>query len=331
MRIGISVVAIVLLSLAVFTACFRPGPPVREQPETDTDKMLAPEVSEQMEADARKQLAFASLIERLPKGTPRTPTKALSSEAKERWENLDQQLAAEQAGRAKVLKELHERTRKFFVESPGAGPMRRMETPEELLMDVWYGFSGAPVQHELPKQPGEPADFPVSPGEPLSRIDPNALFHLYHDNGMSYFLYPRGFGYVKDRAHVAGFKSHGFRSNPSYPTWRIENWPWRVQHIQLVGILSHEQPVVYLTDKLPSMEQVRQGKTRTLDYFEESALPALREGEDLFIASKGETVRVMGALRATKTCQQCHDAEVGDLLGAFSYTLRRAPTRNQDE
>ena len=79
------------------------------------------------------------------------------------------------------------------------------------------------------------------------------------------------------------------------------------------------------------MEQIRQGKTRTLDGFEEAALPTLREGEDLFIASKGETVRMLGALRATKTCQQCHDADVGDLLGAFSYTLRRAPSVKQAE
>ena len=145
---------------------------------------------------------------------------------------------------------------------------------------------------------------------------------------MSDFLYPRGFGYVKDRAHVAGFKPHGFRSRG----WTVnESRRWRVQHIQLVGILSHEKPLVYLTDKLPSMEQIRQGKTRALDFFEEAALPALRGGEDLFLASKGETVRMLGALRATKTCQQCHDAEVGDLLGAFSYTLRRAPGGRRGE
>jgi hypothetical protein len=157
----------------------------------------------------------------------------------------------------------------------------------------------------------------------LSRVEPNGEFYHYHKGGAHDFLYPRGFGYVKDRAHVAGFKSHGFRSDP-YPAWRSENWRWRIEHVQLVGILSHEQPVVYLTDKLPSMEQIRQGKTRKLDYFEEAALPTLREGEDLFIVSKGETVRMLGALRATKTCLQCHDAAVGDLLGAFSYVLQRA-------
>jgi hypothetical protein len=36
--------------------------------------------------------------------------------------------------------------------------------------------------------------------------------------------------------------------------------------------------VVYLTDKLSSVEQVHQGKTRPPDYFEEAALPALRDG-----------------------------------------------------
>jgi hypothetical protein len=270
-----------------------------------------------MEADAREKLAFESLLERLPKGKPISPTKPLSPEATTRWDALEKDLATWQDQRAKLLKELHEKTRQFFVESPGSGPVRRMLTPEEILMDEWQN-------PRAPDQPGEMAAFPLSAGEPLSRVEPNGEFYHYLKGGLSDFLYPRGFGYVKDRAHVAGFKSHGFRSD-AYPAWRSEYWRWSVQHIQLVGILSHENPVVYLTDKLPSMEQVRQGKTRPLDYFEEAGLPVLRDGEDLFLASKGETLRMLGALRATKTCQQCHDAEIGDLLGAFSYAFRRAP------
>jgi hypothetical protein len=70
------------------------------------------------------------------------------------------------------------------------------------------------------------------------------------------------------------------------------------------------------------MEQIRQGKTRPLDFFEAGGLPSLRNGEDLYIVSKGDTLRMLGSLRATKTCQQCHEANIGDLLGAFSYTLR---------
>jgi hypothetical protein len=307
MRIGISVAAVVLLTL-VAVACFVPDLkrfwPFSGNPSAET--------AEQKEADARKELAFASLTERLPKGKSIPPVKALDAEAKKRWEILDQTLGYFQDGRAELLKALHEKTRKFFVESPGAGPSRMVLTPETILLDSRQGMADPP-------QPGAPPDFPVSAGETLDLIRPGSELYSHHERGLINFLYPSGFGYIKDREHVAGFKPHGFRFL-GVP----ESDRWRIHHVQLVGILSHEEPVVYLTDKLPSMEQVRQGKTRALDYFEEAALPSLRDGEDLYVVSKDDTLRMLGALRATKTCQKCHDAEIGDLLGAFSYTLRPA-------
>src|SRR5262249_21674147 len=251
MRLRTLVAVVVLLGLAGLVAFFLLGPRADEQ-RAYAPRKLAPEVSARMEADARKKLAFESLTERLPKGKPVSPTRPIGPEAKERWERLDNELATWQMPRAKLLQELHEKTRKFFVESPGEGAMRRQLTPEEILLDEFNGAAGTT------DQPGEQADFPLSPGEPLSRVEPNRDFYHYHSDGVSNFLYPRGFGHVQDRAHVAGFKSHGFRSD-AYPAWRVENWSWRFQYIQLVGILSHETPVVYLTDQLPSMEQVRQG------------------------------------------------------------------------
>jgi hypothetical protein len=270
---------------------------------------------EQKEADARKTLPFESLVERLPKGKPIPPVFPLSAESKKRWEIMDDNLSSDLERRAESLKALHEKTRKLFVESPGAGARRPiiLQSDEDLLYDKSY------FAREDADQPGKPANFPMSPGESLARVMPDDEFYFYHDIGLSDFLHPSGFGYIKDRQHVAGFKSHGFRSLgvPAHESKR-----WRIHHVQLVGILQHEQPVVYLTDKLPSMEQVRQGKVRELDFFEEAALPALRRGDDLYIVNKDSTIRMLGALRATKTCQKCHDAEIGDLLGAFSYTLR---------
>src|SRR5262245_6971224 len=187
MRIGTSVAVIVLLSLAVFVAFFSLGPRAREQKKADARKK-GTEILAQ-------DFPFESLIERLPKGKPLPPTKALSSEATKRWEILDQDLASSQDHRAKLLKDLHEKTRKFFVESPGAGPERRLLTPGEILLGDWQDAGAL-------DQPGEPADFPLSPGEPLSHVEPNAEFYYYHKDGLLNFLYPRGFGYVKDRAHV---------------------------------------------------------------------------------------------------------------------------------
>ena len=39
--------------------------------------------------------------------------------------------------------------------------------------------------------------------------------------------------------------------------------------------------------------------------------------------SDGDGVRMVGAIRSTTQCVSCHDCERGDLLGAFSYTLKR--------
>jgi hypothetical protein len=314
MRIKISLAAIALLTFAVVGAYFTPDlRRLWSVPDNPAVKVVQPKPldAEEKEADARKKLAFVSLIERLPKGKAITPAKALNAEAKKRWEILDGNLAANQDERAGLLKALHEKTRRFFVESPGAGFSRNIVIPPEHILLYDY-------ESDLP-QPGEPAGFPVSPGETLTRVNPDSELHLQHKSELNNFLYPGGFGYVKDRGNVAGFKSHRFRWKPG------SSQRWSIQHVQLVGILTHEEPVVYLTDKLPSMEQVRQGKIRPLDFFEEVALPSLRDGEDLYIVSKDNTLRMLGALRATKTCQKCHDAEIGDLLGAFSYTLRPAP------
>ena len=99
--------------------------------------------------------------------------------------------------------------------------------------------------------------------------------------------------------------------------------------VLLVGILKHDQPLVYLSDKLPSMDLLRNGHTRELDSFEEAGLATLKGGEDLCIVERDDTLRMLGALRATAQCLKCHDASTGDLLGAFSYTLRYGPVAPQ--
>jgi hypothetical protein len=63
-------------------------------------------------------------------------------------------------------------------------------------------------------------------------------------------------------------------------------------------------------------------ETRPLDVFETVGVAELRAGKDLFIRTRGNVIRMLGALRATGECLRCHsDNKKGDLLGAFSYTL----------
>jgi hypothetical protein len=234
-----------------------------------------------------------------------------------RWEETDRTFAAGARTRADVFRALHERTRELFLDSPGAGSGRVfVRTDESILLMEDRDWS-------YPPQPGPPADFPDSPGESLAVVPADAEFHELHAGWLFDFLFPDGFGYVRDRDHVAGFRSHGFRFCGPLP---FERRRWELRHVQLVGMLGQSAPVVYMTDRLPSMDQVRQGKTRAPDPFETAGLAALGGSEDLYLAQRGDTVRMLGAVRATRVCQQCHEAAIGDLLGALSYTLDPAGT-----
>ena len=81
---------------------------------------------------------------------------------------------------------------------------------------------------------------------------------------------PRGFGYIKDRRHVAGFETHRFSQVPA------PAGAWKVRTLELVSLLLHDEPAVYVSDHLPRMEHRSGIPTRPLDRFERFGLGALR-------------------------------------------------------
>jgi len=98
---------------------------------------------------------------------------------------------------------------------------------------------------------------------------------------------------------------------------------WEIKSLDLVGLVMHETPTVYISEKLPQMTELSKRPTREMDVFEMEGLEELMSGKDLYIRTKDEVVRVLGPVRAGKACMNCHtDVKEGDMLGAFSYTLR---------
>jgi hypothetical protein len=97
---------------------------------------------------------------------------------------------------------------------------------------------------------------------------------------------------------------------------------WNVVALDLVGLATHDEPVAYVSKQLPKMKELKNSPTRPLDVFETLALDRLHAGDDLFVRRAGTDVRVLGSLRAADQCLRCHGGARGDLLGAFSYTLR---------
>lgn len=139
-----------------------------------------------------------------------------------------------------------------------------------------------------------------------------------HSSNVLHFVNIAGFGFMKDRNHVAGFQPHQFNK-------LAEPAAWKVQRLKLLGLLLAAEPRVYVTAELPRMGKIRTAPTRLLDAFEAVGLARLRGGEELFIREAPQGIRMLGAVRCVKQCIACHGGERGDLLGAFSYLLTKMP------
>ena len=164
-----------------------------------------------------------------------------------------------------------------------------------------------------------------SAAEPSTGARFPAASHGYnlHDSGVAQFVDQDRLGYAKGRDYVVGFEAHGFQSMPKIAESDSVERQWLVAKLELVSLLKHPEPRVYVSDQLPQMDQLKNVPTRALDAFEAGSLKSLQTDEDLVVDEKPNTVRMLGALRAGRSCLECHSVERGTLLGAFSYELRR--------
>jgi len=88
--------------------------------------------------------------------------------------------------------------------------------------------------------------------------------------------------------------------------------------------------VAYVSKNLPQMDELRAAPTRPLDPFEQQSINRLRADEDVMIDETPARIRMIGSLRASKTCLECHSVRRGDLLGALTYELvPTKPTRKK--
>jgi hypothetical protein len=108
------------------------------------------------------------------------------------------------------------------------------------------------------------------------------------------------------------------------PPTPLPQGTWWVRNIDLVGLVKHDRPVVYVSEKVLEMTDLKDVPKRKLDRFEVAGLEKLQGGEDLFARKQKDTIRLLGSVRAQKECLSCHDGGEGKLLGAFSYTLRNS-------
>lgn len=231
-----------------------------------------------------------------------------------------------QKDRALALRRIHADYVLQFVDAPGLGVGRRIrpstrwieleEVPPVRL--AWRAYED-PLQVDPGLGPKLAAS--TGPNGPAPGTPADAALGEMHRTSFLDFIYLKGFGYVKDRDHVAGFVSHRFRQLPEVDPGRKS--VWSVNSLDLVSLLKHPDPVAYVSENLPRMDELPDASVRALNSFETSALIALRRGEDLEIQRNQDHIRMLGSIRAAKQCIECHQVQRGHLLGAFSYTLHR--------
>jgi len=259
-------------------------------------------------ARLREKYPMESMEQRLPEPRHNIPHFPLPDEATKRLDRLEIDVSTGNI-REYTLQVLHERQVRDFTDAPGFGVARMMRPREEYLKIRRRSEEPIPQPAPVRASAGVEEKTPWEPKRPESD-----LYDL-HREGVVDFANADGFGYVKDRSHVAGFISHRFSEVPR------PRAGWSVGAVELVGLLLHPEPVAYISDQLPQMEDLRHAPTRKLDDFELKGLESLVRGEDLYAGNTATGLRMLGAVRATKQCVQCHACERGELLGAFSYWM----------
>lgn len=242
--------------------------------------------------------------------------------------------------RVHSLRRAHDLTYADFVRGAGFGrgripPLskRAIDLPE--LPAIRYDITPR-TQSFLPNGSAGESNQQFTP------LPPESSLRQMHRDSLEDFFEPGRMGYVKDRQHVAGFTSHRFTRMPGteqpsrgemfrQPTseevlrppresWRLR---WAIVKLELIGILRHSQPVAYVSDHLPQLDELSKYRVRDLTDFEESALAQMQSGENCVIDDQPDQILMVGSLRASEDCLQCHRVPQGTLLGALTYELRR--------
>lgn len=118
-----------------------------------------------------------------------------------------------------------------------------------------------------------------------------------------------------------------------------DHYEW--MQIELMGVVNHADPVVF-KNPLPTAKgaevlrnesfedapkkvtppakgQFGKAEVRPLLPAEQQALKSMNAGADFYWEQTGNELRAVGALRAAKSCAECHEVKEGALLGALTY------------
>lgn len=163
------------------------------------------------------------------------------------------------------------------IAPPGPHYWQLPSTPELPLASSLNASDGSEPPRPVPAWPAVAS----TPQAPLPTRD--ALTEFHHSEESSFFDVNR-FGYVKDKQHVTGFLPHAvtyapnMRSFDGRPWYEVRTEQWALRRLELVSLLTHPEPKVYVSDALPRMDKLAEATVRGLGAFEEAALTPSERG-----------------------------------------------------
>jgi hypothetical protein len=141
-----------------------------------------------------------------------------------------------------------------------------------------------------------------------------------HARAVNSFVESKGFGLSRMR-HLSLWNDRMvYFDGREYDPWRI----------QLIALSSEMGERIYTSTEPPKKNKITEAPRRDLSFEERTAVAELRKGMSLsspIAMDSGSQVdvdgamRVLAPLRLTTSCIECHKGKVGDLIGAFAYTL----------
>ena len=122
-------------------------------------------------------------------------------------------------------------------------------------------------------------------------VNPSSMPHRLHDLHDSIFRASSGFGI--ERMSIPKNDRGVWVSSRG------------IDRVELVSLLTDDEPSVYVLDEMATPRLARQTKRRPLDEFERLGLDAVRRGEEL-VWTREAPKRMFGAIRASADCLDCH-------------------------
>lgn len=259
--------------------------------------------------------------------------------------------------RASSLEKIHAEEVEGFINRSGFGLSRMSKpSPDQLFVPDRTGIPLAtvPVPVGIANEPtvAIPAgNKRVYRQVGLTTVPTVRSLEHHWRKSVFYFTYPGSEAYIKDREHVAGFVPHGIpvavdkiaplvkplpprpipngkaltKNPPKSLTPKPPEPNWQTANLELVSLLKHDEPAVYVSDNLPAMSELVNAELRALNEFESDAVSQLKKGEEVVHHATTNRIQMVGAIRAGKSCAECHFAPEGTLLGAFTYEFVRVP------